>query len=291
MTTLANAVPRAARPFDYWIDGGPSWMPGHAWPDDPTLNYDALGLCRFRVLTDRVSLTWSADKVEPAALESARGFIERLGPRRCDLHYLRLGWIEESYPCPSMAAERIAEIRGGQNVVLLPAGVSIRRMPLEHLANAHSHLSDTLRALQSAAPEDWASSELGRAGILYRRDGACLRYEHVGTLTEVYRMLGRRWWRDARGRRCEDAFSDPEFNRRLNIAYDLATEEGGPVLEEAVANVEQSGKRMIVPFTRLTIPLDREHLAVVVRRRNGPDTLLASGTPALLARPAYLEVA
>ncbi len=289
---IATFAQRDVVPGDYWVDRERSWFPKYLWFDHCEINFGAMGLMRVRVRDDRLAIVWDAHHVDPDALQSVLAFLERSRPhRRCDLRYLRSGWIEEWYPEVEQAAERIQEIQRNLNVVRLMPGVTINRMPLDHLAKVHPHLRESYIALQHTDPFDWARSELGRAGIVYERDGDSLIYQHVGDRTEVRRMLGDGWWHKARGRRAEDAFSDDEFNRRLNVAYDLARSEGTAIIEEALANVEQAGRRLVVPFSRLTVPLGPNHLAVVVRRRNGPDNTHALSGAAAQGRPAYLEVA
>lgn len=278
MKAWANIAQRQEFGGDWWIDGDSLWLPAHLWDcKDLSLNYSSLGLVRVRLRQDRVVLLWDIDRVEPSGLESALAFLSRLSPARsCCLRYCKGGWAEEWHDSHFDAVDRIKHLQRSLRTIHLFPGVSIHRQSLGHLSRAHHWLRDTFVASRHLNALDWAKSPLGRTGILFERHGGALIYRHVGADSEIRRVLGETWYRTAVGRPVNDAFTDPEFNRRINATYDLAMKERQPVVEEILANVDAGYRRILLPYSRLTLPVG-EHLIVVVKFYNGlrldePDT-------------------
>ena len=284
---IANLANRQGASADFWVDGD-DWFPGHVWSGAGLdLSYGALGLVRLRVRADRVALLWNSESADPVGLGSALAFLECLGPeRRCDLRYVQGAWIDESYPSHLTAIQRVREIQGSLGSVTFLPGVAVNRRPLDQIEDAHPDLQATLQILNTTGVMDWSATPCGRSGIVFERSDNGLIYRHVGDRAQIRRCLGDLWWRSAIGRPVDNAFSDNRFNQSANRSYALAQEEQHPLFETVLANVKVGARRMILPFERLTVPLG-EHLAVMVKFRNGP-ILAGAGER---NRPAYLEVA
>lgn len=272
---------------DYWIDGD-DWIPARYWSGAGLeISFTALGLVRLRVRERRTVLLWDVDAVDPAGLEQALDGLTQISPdRRCELRYLRGGWIDESYPRLATAITRAREIQSSRDVVTLFPGISMTRRPLDDLDRAHPSLLDAFRTLATTSPLDWARSPAGRAGILFDCTPSGLVYRHVGDRSEIRRCLGDSWWRTAVGRPVNDAFVDDEFNCRTNLSYEIARREGQPSYEHVVALVNSRARRVILPFDRLTVPMGNQ-LAVIVRFRNG----VPSDGTRQHRLPSFLEVA
>ena len=281
MTPLLNPIDNVEAD-DWWLDQDGRFHVSLLPLDDLLWPYCVLGLLRYQVDGAWTKLTWDLERVDQKAFAQAQRLLAEMAPtQRVRLAFRKDAWAEERYRSPSAALRRIDQLSAflADRVAVAPQ-TTIERQPIERLEGSHREIREAMQTWRGQSGTiDWTETASGRRGILLQDRGDSLVFRHIGTDSDISRMLGDHWRELAIDTPCDAAFDDTAFNRRVNASYRTAMVKQEPVYEHIMAHIERGDHAIWLPYQRLVLPVP-EGVAVFTRITEDIDLAFLGRPPA-----------